>query len=550
MKLIDQHTKKIMEGCKERAAQAGLKFDKETLEYMVTNSDLVELSPKNMIPTLYDYWVQDIQVLRGKGEYEYYPNNPYETVINTRPVISFYNNNNPDWLNVMIFYHVIAHIDFFQNNKFFTQTWNYDFKEKALADKRLIARLRSTKRRQVDYIIEFAKGIDNLVGYFDTINGHEESKDFKFSERVEYYFDTFLQKIEKVGMNEFLEEVERFNADSDLTDPVREESFLARIRSRYPEFDNLYEKELKERHSASRHDIMQFILEESRFLNQEENKWMKSVVEVIRDTSLYFSPMIRTKTMNEGWASYWHEKLFVNDERIKGHEVAFAKINAGVTALSKVGLNPYAIGWRLFMFIEEMANKGKLSYDFQRIANIEQRKSFDRKTDLGRDFIFHIRENYCDFTFFNRFVDQDFVDKHKLMVVGQRINQQKGVREYYVKSRKAKDFKQMLFDSLYHPPFLVFKKTDDGTLYLNHHFEGQELYREYIPNTLLGIEYLWGNSVKLETTELDYDAMKRKASGSRDNKQVEPIFQRVIYTMKDRKLLKEKVHESEANYAI
>ena len=77
MQLVDQHTKNIMEGCKERALDAGLSFSTETLEYIVTNADLIELTPKNMIPTLYDYWLQDIDVLRGKGEYEVYPNNPY-----------------------------------------------------------------------------------------------------------------------------------------------------------------------------------------------------------------------------------------------------------------------------------------------------------------------------------------------------------------------------------------------------------------------------------------------------------------------------------------
>jgi len=122
MELINQHTKKIMEGCKNRARAAGLRFGDETLEYIVTNRDLLEISPKLMIPTLYDYWVHDVEVLKGKGRYELYPGNPYETVINTRPAISFYNDNNPDWLNVMIFYHVLAHIDFFQNNLFFRHT--------------------------------------------------------------------------------------------------------------------------------------------------------------------------------------------------------------------------------------------------------------------------------------------------------------------------------------------------------------------------------------------------------------------------------------------
>ena len=119
MRLISQHTKKIMEGCKERAQDAGLQFDQESLEYIVTNTDLIELQPKIMIPTMYDFWVNDIQIIQGKEKYKVFPHNPYETVINSRPAISFYNDNNPDWLNVMIFYHVLAHIDFFQNNQLF-----------------------------------------------------------------------------------------------------------------------------------------------------------------------------------------------------------------------------------------------------------------------------------------------------------------------------------------------------------------------------------------------------------------------------------------------
>ena len=58
---------------------------------------------------------------------------------------------------------------------------------------------------------------------------------------------------------------------------------------------------------------------------------MKQVVQIVRQTSLYFQPQIRTKIMNEGWASYWHETLFMRDDRIAGHEVDFARVNAMVT---------------------------------------------------------------------------------------------------------------------------------------------------------------------------------------------------------------------------
>lgn len=541
MELIDQHTKKIMEGCKERALDAGLKFDKATLEYMVTNTDLLELSPKNMIPTLYDYWLQEIEVLRGKGEYEYFPNNPYETVINTRPAISFYNNENPDWMNVMIFYHVIAHIDFFQNNKFFEHTWDYDFKEKALTEKRIISKLHAQKGRVVDYVIEFARGIDNLVGYFDSLKDKDDIETFKLPDQIDFYFNYFLQDRSQFSMQTYLEEIERYNLTEETETKTKEENFFTEIYPKYPEFDDLFQKHIKNEHQSGVRDLIQFIFDESQFLNKAENIWMKTVISIIRDTALYFSPQIRTKIMNEGWASYWHEKLFLNDERIRGHEVAFAKVNAKVTSISKIGLNPYAIGWRLFMYIEEMANKGRFSYNFRKLDDIDQREKYNISTGKGKDFIFHVRENYCDLTFLNTFVDQDFVDKHKLMVVGQRINPDRNVREYYVKSRKAQDYKSMILNSLYHPPYITFSAQRDGSLYLNHRFEGKELYRDYIANTLIGLEYLWGNKICLETMELDWDRMKinEDSISSDDFWQREQMFRKVLYTAEDKKVKKE-----------
>ncbi len=546
MELINQHIKGIMEGCKERALDAGLRFDKETLEYIVTNTDMLELSPKNMIPTLYDYWLQDIQVLHGKGEYEYFPHNPYETVINTRPAISFYNDNNPDWLNVMIFYHVLAHIDFFQNNRFFEKTWDYDFKQKALTEKRMMARLYSQKGRKVDYVIEFARGIDNLAGYFTSLSETGNFDELKLPSKVDYYFNHFLQNVKAAGMKVFLEEVERYNAISGLDQKAKEESYFNTISLTNPEFEEYYNKFITNPVVTSKKDLLQFIMDESRMINTAENSWMKTVIEIIRDTSLYFSPQIRTKTMNEGWASYWHEKLFMQDDRIKGHEVAFARINAKVTSVSRVGLNPYAIGWRLFMFIEEMAEQGKLSFEYNRINDLSTRQEFSRPTGKGKDFIFSVRENFCDFTFLNRFISQDFVDQYQLMVVGQQVNQQKNTVEYYVKSRKADDYKKMIINSLYHPPKIDYSVTGENVLHLNHIYEGKELYRDYIANTLVGIEYLWGSPVELETVEMDLEEMKRQQQRSttvhKDVKDgVKPVYTKVQYTVKDQKITKRKL---------
>jgi len=550
MELINQHTMKIMEGCKQRARDAGLRFQDESLEYIVSNRDLLELTPKVMIPTLYDYWVHDVEVLKEKGRYELYPGNPYETVINTRPAISFYNDNNPDWMNVMIFYHVLAHIDFFQNNLYFRHTWDYDFTGRALSDNRMIAKLRSEKGRWVDYIIEFSRGIDNLVGYHDELARLNRPPHTGLSKMLDFYFDVFLQSIKKVKINTYIKEIERYNECIRESRDLGEKAFFADVFRKHPEFDAIYKKTLKEK-PARRLDLMEHILEHSPFLTQEKNSWMKPVIEVVRKTSIFFQPQIRTKIMNEGWASYWHEKLFLEDNRINGHEVDFARIHAGVTSMPRVGLNPYALGLRLFYYIEQLADKGRYSIEFKRLLDAEARRQFDAETGQGNKFLFKLRENFNDFMFINAFVDQDFVNQYKLFVSGRRLNKQKGVWEYYVKSRNAEGYRQMLLDTLYHPPCIAIdqEKSQNDQLYLIHRFEGKPLVKEFIANTMLGIEYLMGTPVKLETNEVEQaqpSQAKLPIPGltmpqEDDPRDREIKWQRVRYTMKDRKLSKENI---------
>jgi stage V sporulation protein R len=491
-----------------------------------------------------------VEVLKEKGRYELYPNNPYETVINTRPAISFYNDNNPDWMNVMIFYHVLAHIDFFQNNLYFRHTWDYDFTGRALSDKRMMTKLRSEKGRWVDYIIEFSRGIDNLVGYHDELSRLNRAPRSGQSKMLDFYFDVFLQSIKKVKINKYIKEIERYNECMRESPELGEKAFFSDVIRKHPEFDAIYKKALKEKPDRRR-DLMEYILEHSTFLAKEKNNWMKPVIEVVRKTSVFFQPQIRTKIMNEGWASYWHEKLFLQDDRINGHEVDFARTHSGVTSMPRVGLNPYALGMRLFYYIEQLTDKGKYSIEFRRLLNAEVRKQFDAQTGQGKDFLFKLRDNYNDFMFINTFVDQDFIDQYKLFVAGRRLNEQRGVWEYYVKSRSAGSYRQMLLDTLYHPPCIEIdqEKSKNSDLYLVHRFEGKPLVKEFIANTMLGIEYLWGAPVKLETSEV----LPAAPSQARlpipgltmpletDPQAREIKWQRVRYTMKDRKLSKENI---------
>lgn len=562
MELIDQKTKLIMEECRKRVEAAGLEIQGETLEYITTNKDMIELSPKIGIPTLYDYWVHDVETIKNKWVYDVLPHNPYETVINTRPAISFYNDNNPDWLNTMIFYHVLGHIDFFQNNIFFRKTWDDDFCGQALADKRLLNRIREEQgdeKRWVDYVIEFARGINNLVGYYSELEEADNTEKRNIlsalSEKINFYFGKFLkqQHDEKtIELKFYYDETERYNQYLEQFGEKRAEEFFFSdpiFKAKFPEFNSIFEKD-KKRCKTKNKDIMQYIMEYGEVVNYESNLWMKDVMGVVRKTSLYFQPQMRTKIGNEGWASFWHERLFMADERISGHQVNYAIVNAGVLVDPRIGINPYAIGMHLYEFIEDLARKGKLVYGYQLIKDSEARKQYDTKDGDGyaKKVLLEARRNLDDFMLIN-FLSiedfQDFVSRYNLFVAGTRFNPRKQVVEIYIKSKNGEAYREMIKKLLYHPPHVVIDeskaKKPDG-LYLNHVFEGRMLVTKYIESVLRGIEFLWGRgrTVQLETTEFEV-----KNQGEYDmwfwgggQEETKPEFKklRVLYTVCDKKI--------------
>jgi stage V sporulation protein R len=79
---------------------------------------------------------------------------------------------------------------------------------------------------------------------------------------------------------------------------------------------------------------------------------------------------------------------------------------------------------------------------------------------------------------------------------------------------------------------------------LIHRHEGKELVREYVQSTMMGIEYLWGAPVVLDTSEIDDEALQKMSPQDMEKamsapEDVEFSFRKVRYTMKDRKLTKE-----------
>ena len=230
-------------------------------------------------------------------------------------------------------------------------------------------------------------------------------------------------------------------------------------------------------------DMLLFILEYSRELEE----WQRDILTMMREEMLYFWPQLETKIMNEGWASYWHQRILREMDLTTDETIEFATLNANVVQPSKTAINPYYLGLKIFEDIEKRYNDPT-----------EEMREFGVKPNSGREKIFEVREIESDISFIRNYLTKDLVQQEDLYLFEKKGNDYKitnkdyeDVRDQFVSMRVNGGF-----------PFIVVEDGDylrNGELYLVHQYEGTELDLHYLENVLPYIYQLWGRIVHLET---------------------------------------------------
>src|SRR5690606_12958838 len=72
-------------------------------------------------------------------------------------------------------------------------------------------------------------------------------------------------------------------------------------------------------------DILYFVQEHSR----ELDGWQRDILTMMREEMLYFWPQLETKIMNEGWATFWHQRIMRELDLTPAETIEFSKLNAG-----------------------------------------------------------------------------------------------------------------------------------------------------------------------------------------------------------------------------
>lgn len=452
------------------------------LDFYPTIFELIDADQLNAIaarggfPTRYPHWRFGMEYESLSKGYHYGLQKIYEMVINNDPCYAYLMRCNGIIDQKMVMAHVYGHCDFFKNNQWFSKTNRKMMDEMANHGSRIRRYMDEVGVAEVEDFIDACLSIEDLIDVHSQFIKRREAKSrYDFSGNASKSQDTHSGRLPaKSYMDRFINPRE---ANSTADDETENETPQRKIPER-PE-----------------RDIMLFLLEHAPL-----NAWQSDVLAIIRDEAYYFAPQGQTKIMNEGWASYWHSTIMINQGLTGADIVNYCDHHSGTMASSPTQLNPYKVGIELFRDIEDRWNRGAFGREYEECDDHLRRKNWDTGAGLGRDKIFEVRKIHNDLTFIDEFLTLDFVREHKFFRFG--YNEHSEV--YEIESREFPKVKQQLLNSLTNRGQPVISVVDGnhknrGELYLEHTYSGVELQLEYARDTLENLYRLWTRPVHLQT---------------------------------------------------
>lgn len=448
---------------------SGFGLDYFPMRYEICPADIIYTFGAYGMPTRFAHWSFGKQFHKMKIQYDFGLSQIYELVINSNPCYAFLLDTNSLIQNKLIIAHVLAHCDFFKNNVRFSNT-----------RRDMVESMTATAERIADYEMTYGK------------------------EEVESFLDAILAIQEHIDPSIIRPKLPDYNLDEEEVEAVRKTPYDDLWKMDEPTNTRLLSIPKRKKFPPQpEKDLLLFIQEYSRDLED----WQRDILTMMREEMLYFWPQLETKIMNEGWASYWHQRILREMDLTTDETIEFAKLNANVVQPSPTSINPYYLGLKIFEDIEERYNNPT-----------EEMKQSGIKPNSGREKIFEVREIESDISFIRNYLTKELVKKEDLYL----FEKKKG--NYEITDKDYENVRDQLVSMRTNGsfPYIVVEDGDysrNGELYLKHGYEGTELDPHYLENVLPYIYQLWGKNVHMETVVDDkltvyaYDGKKvsRKA---------------------------------------
>lgn len=458
----------------------------ETIFELITYDQINQFAAYGGFPVRYPHWRFGMEYEHLSKSYEYGLSKIYEMVINTDPCYAYLMEGNMMMDQKLVMAHVYGHCDFFKNNVWFSKT-----------DRKMMDTMANHATRIRRYMDRY--GIDVVEDFIDKCLSLENLID-----RYSVYVDPPSRREPAAGSempkDNFLLRYDR----EYMRDYINPPDFVAEQKAKMADAARKSQKFPPE----PQRDVLKFLMQ---YAPLEE--WQQDVLGIIRDEAYYFAPQGMTKTMNEGWASYWHTTLMTQRILNDSEVIDYADHHSGTVAMSPQGYNPYKVGIELFRDIEQRWNKGQYGREWEECDDVNERKHWDRKTNEGRDKIFQVRKIYNDVTFIDEFLTEDFCVRNKLFVY--KFN--KKTQAFEINTR---DFKAIKAQLLFHmtnfgQPIIRVEDANfenRGELLLTHMWEGIDLQPDFMSESMKNMYAMWSRPVNL-TTVMDNEGQLVRYDG-------------------------------------
>lgn len=466
------------------AKNCGLDFF-ETVFELVTYDQISQFASYGGFPVRYPHWKFGMEYEQLSKSYEYGLSKIYEMVINTDPCYAYLMEGNAMMDQKLVMAHVYGHCDFFKNNVWFSKTNRKMMDEMANHATRIRRYIDRYGYETVEKFIDTCLSIENLIDRHSILNGPQKFYEAKPAAKNE----DFLFKVEKSYMRNYI------NPPAYIAEQKQKQDEQNQQKAMFP--------------VEPVRDVLSFLIHYGPL-----EDWQQDILTIIRDESYYFAPQGMTKTLNEGWASYWHSHMMtrhiLNDSEI----IDFADHHSGTTFMQMGGYNPYKVGIEMFRDIEERWNKGRFGREWDECDDVRERKNWNKNTKMGREKIFEIRKIYNDVTFIDEFLTEDFCVRNKMFVY--KLNKETG--KFEVDTRDFKAIKaQLLFQMTnFGQPIIKIENANfenRGELLLKHVHEGLDLQPNYMDATIQNLYKIWKRPVNMLTI-MDNEAQLFRFDGN------------------------------------
>jgi stage V sporulation protein R len=436
------------------------------------------------IPTNISSWKYGRNYERLRTIYEKYSSNlPYEVVINSDPARAFLMNNNTFAVHALVIAHVFGHVNVFAENKYFTNSRQDIMGVMAQANKRFNEYERKYGIDEVEQIVDAGHAIQLHSSPFDK-ETEEEKRERIYNHVKQKIISSHQSKEEYSDL--IPNDIKDFNHDLELV--------LQKIKR------NLRLKSPVEPTT----DLLRYIIDNSRILED----WQKDILEMLRMEGRYFWPMMKTHYLNEGWATFVHEKvmrkLFQEDVLNISDHAQYTYSNALVKAENPESMNPYLIGSKMWEDIESRWNTGQHGKDWDLCSDEKERENWDTEEMAGWEKCKGVMRTYTDWAFFQNFLTTKLVDDLNMYIYQKQ--ETPTTIDYVIIKKKAEEIKTMIINSFAHSSIPLIEAVDgningNGSLLLEHRWDHMDLEGRYAKETCKHICRLWGNKVYLRTRE-------------------------------------------------